>query len=300
MFAYRKSGRIRIIANLTFLISFACFGEIRVTDDLGREIVLSAPASRIVSLAPHNTENLFTAGAGELIVGTVDHSDFPEQALAIPRVGNYKQINIETIIGLKPDLVVAWSSGNRKESIERLIDFGLPVFYSEPITFEQIIGNVERLAQLTGRVQYAAPELEQMRNTHVALQKEYLGKLPVKVFFQVWNEPLITLNRDHSVNQAFDLCSGVNIFADEPTIAPRVSVEGVVAKNPQLILLAGHNQRQSAGWVDLWSKWPSIEAVSADQVKHVDANIINRPTRRFLQGTAQICQLIAQARRGLK
>jgi len=292
------SGQV-LFAGLAFFISSLCFAQIIVTDDLGREVRLAKPAQRIVSLAPHNTENLFTAGAGEQIVGTVDHSDFPKQALDIQRIGNYKQVNIEAILGLKPDLIVAWSSGNTDESVQRLIDLGLPVFYSEPETFEQIISNVERLARLSGNLERAAPRLTEMRKTYQALQTEYAGKQPVRVFYQVWDQPLITLNGEHSVSHAFELCGGINVFTDEPTIAPRINIEGVIAKNPQIILLAGHSAAQSVGWIDTWAKWPSIDAVAADQVKHIDADVINRPTQRFLEGTRQICELIDTARAAL-
>jgi iron complex transport system substrate-binding protein len=285
-----------LLAGLTFFISNVCLAQLNVKDDLGRDVHLARAAQRVVSLAPHNTENLFTAGAGGQIVGTVDHSDFPEQALDIPRVGNYKQVNIEAVLGLKPDLIVAWSSGNTDESVQRLIDLGIPVFFSEPITFAQIISNIERLARLTGHSEDAAPRLASMRRTYLELQTEYAAKTPLKIFYQVWDQPLITLNADHSVSHAFALCGGVNVFAEEPTIAPRINIEGVIAKNPQLILLAGHNETQSASWIDSWSKWPSIDAVSNGQIKHVNGDVINRPTQRFFEGTRQICELIEVAR----
>ncbi len=299
MLHYFKPGQA-LLVGLAFFVSMACFADIRVTDDLGRQVRLTEPAQRIISLAPHNTENLFTAGAGEQIVATVDHSDYPEQAMDIQRIGNYKQFNIEAILGLKPDLIVAWSSGNTDESVQRLIDLGIPVFYSEPATFEQIISNVERLARLSGRLQRATPRLAEMQQTYQAIRAEYADKQMLRVFYQVWDQPLITLNGEHSVSHAFELCGGINVFADEPTIAPRINVEGVIAKNPQLILLAGHSATQSAGWIDTWSRWPSIDAVSAGQVKHIDANVINRPTQRFLEGTRQICELIDAARQRLQ
>lgn len=294
VFSIRSSPAL--LAGLALFVSSICVAQVSVKDDLGRDVRLAQAAQRVVSLAPHNTENLFTAGAGEQIVGTVDHSDFPEQALDIPRVGNYKQVNIEAVLGLKPDLIVAWASGNTDESVQRLIDLGIPVFFSEPLTFAQIISNIERLARLTGRLEDAAPHLASMRRTYLELQTEYAAKNPLKVFYQVWDHPLITLNGDHSVSHAFALCGGVNVFADEPTIAPRINIEGVISKNPQLILLAGHNETQSAGWIDSWSKWPSIDAVSTGQVKHIDGDVINRPTQRFFEGTRQICELIEVAR----
>jgi iron complex transport system substrate-binding protein len=299
MLPLNKLRQVRLLAGLALFVTTACFGEVRVVDDLGREIVLDAPAQRIVSLAPHNTENLFTAGAGKYIVGTVDHSDFPESALYIARVGNYKQVNIEAVLGLKPDLIIAWSTGNTDESIERLIDLGIPVFYSEPTTFELIISNIERFSQLTAEYENTEPRIQEMRQLHQRLIDDYASKSPVTVYYQVWDQPLITLNGDHSVSRAFEVCGGINVFSDEPTIAPRINIEGVIAKNPQLILLAGHNNTQSLSWVEGWMKWPAIEAVSHDQVKHIDADVVNRPTRRFLEGTREICELIDAARKQL-
>jgi iron complex transport system substrate-binding protein len=299
MVSQNKLGQL-LLAGLTFFISAACFAQISVKDDLGRVVRLAEPAKRIVSLAPHNTENLFTAGAGAQIVGTVDHSDYPQQALDIPRVGNYKQVNIEAILGLKPDLIIAWSSGNTNESVQRLIDLGIPVFYSEPHTFEEIINNIERLARLSGQLKNATPRLEGMRQTFRDLESDYSGKKPLKIFYQVWDQPLITLNGDHSVSHAFELCGGINVFADQPTIAPRINIEGVIAQNPQLILLAGHSATQTASWIDTWSKWTSIDAVSSGQIKNIDADVMNRPTLRFLEGTRQVCEIIESARRAIE
>lgn len=281
---------------ILLLASGSCFAEIRVLDDLGRVVELPAPARRIVSLAPHNTENLFTAGAGDLIVGTVDYSDFPEQALSISRVGNYKQINFEAVLGLKPDLIIAWSSGNLEETGRRLETLGLPVFYSEPSTFELIISNVERFGQLSNRRSQAQKAAEEMREVLNTLNREYAAKSPVSVFYQVWYQPLITLNGQHAVSRALEVCGGVNVFADEPTIAPRINVESVISRNPQLILLAGHDNTQTSSWLDNWEKWPAIRAVSDQQVKFVNPDIINRPTRRFLEATREICKLIDSAR----
>lgn len=270
--------------------------EVRVVDDLGRTVELAAPAQRIVSLAPHNAENLFTAGAGDLLVGTVDHSDYPEQALKIPRIGNYKQVNFEAVLGLKPDLVLAWDSGNPDAIGQRLEDLGLPVFYTEPDGFERIISNIERFGQLTARESSANMAAAEMRALLQQLKRSYMHKPPVSVFYQVWDQPLITLNGEHSVSRALAVCGGVNVFADEPTIAPRINVEGVLAANPQLILLAGHANAQTTGWREKWQQWPAIEAVARGQLHYVNPDIINRPTRRFLEGTREVCEIIDAVR----
>ena len=287
------------LAVMLAILSAASVAEIHITDDLGREITLASPARRIVSLAPHNTENLFTAGAGEFIVGTVDYSDFPAKALDIPRIGGYKKINIEAVIAAKPDLVVAWSSGNPSAPVQRLIDFGIPVFYSEPGTFEKIISNIERFSLIADTQALAAPRLDEMRQTLAALQQQYSQQAPVSVFYQVWNQPLITLNGEHSVSHAFKICGATNVFNDEPTIAPRINIEGVIASNPQLIILAGHTQAQAREWGQMWKQWPAIDAVKNGAISFIESDIINRPTKRFIMGTQQICQLIDEARKNL-
>lgn len=276
----------------------AAAAQIRVKDDLGRELVFDSPVKRIISLAPHNTENLFSAGAGDLIVGTVDSSDYPAAALDIPRVGNYTQFNIEAILKLKPDLIVAWVSGNNNSSVQRLIELGLPVFFSEPTDFVKIISNIERFAQISGQQATAAPRLAQMRSILQTLSQQYSGKTPVRVFYQVWAQPLITLNGQHSVSRSIEICGGVNVFANEPTIAPKINIEAVIAKNPQLILLAGHDIKQASSWVDYWNKWPAINAVRRQQLKPINADIMNRPTQRFLNGARTVCKLIDAARPG--
>jgi len=251
-----ETGRRHLLMALAFVFwapfwASAEAAEIRVVDDLGRELIFDRPVQRIISLAPHNTENLFSAGAGDLIVGTVDSSDYPAAALDIPRVGNYTKFNIEAILKLKPDLIVAWASGNNNNSVQRLINLGLPVFFSEPADFEKIISNIERFAQLSGQQQTAAPRLAQMRSTIAALTQQYSNTPPVRVFYQVWAQPLITLN---------------------------------------------HDQTQAASWIDFWNKWPAIDAVKHQQLRPINADIMNRPTQRFLEGARIVCDLIDKAR----
>lgn len=290
-------GKILVSVAGLLLAGNPAHAEINVVDDGGRTITLSSPAERIVSLAPHITENLFTAGAGSLIVGTVEYSDFPKQALDIPRVGNYKRISLETVLALKPDLVVAWSSGNPEEMSTRMEALGLPVFYTNPTRFETIISNIERFGQLTGHVSTAEQAASQMRALLEELRHNYAHKTPVRVFYQVWDQPLMTLNGEHAVSRALETCAGVNVFAAEPTIAPRINIEGVLNANPQLILLAGHDNAQASGWLEKWQHWPAIDAVSKKQIHYLNPDIINRPTRRFLEGTRKVCEIIDAVRK---
>ena len=292
----RHLGTLLIALAGLLLVGNQALAEISVIDDLGRRITLTTAAQRIVSLAPHNTENLFTAGAGEQIVGAVEHSDFPEQAHAIPRVGDYKRISLETVLSLKPDLIVAWSSGNPDEMGKRLENLGLPVFYTNPTSFEIIISNIERFGQLTGHVATARSAATQMRELLGELRQSYSNKAPIRVLYQVWDQPLMTLNGEHAVSRALETCGGINVFAAEPTIAPRINVEGVLSANPQLILLAGHDNARASAWLEKWQQWPAIEAVARGQIRYVNPDIINRPTRRFLEGTRDVCEIIDAVR----
>lgn len=270
-------------------------GAVEVTDDLGRQVVLSHSARRIVSLAPHNTENLFSAGAGQWLVATVEHSDFPPAARDIPRIGNYRQINIESLLALKPDLVVVWASGNPPELLEKLEQLGLTLFYSEPKTFPQVVDNIRKLSILGGTEKQSTPPLKRLLADYSALKQKYAGRKRLSVFYQLWNEPLMTLNGGHLVSNAIEICGGHNVFADLPMIAPRVNVESVLVKNPDVILIAGQgiNRQPEPG---RWRRWPSLGAVQNNHIFSVNSDLLHRQTARFLQGMKQVCGLLDQAR----
>jgi iron complex transport system substrate-binding protein len=286
----QKSARLPML--VTWLIfwglPFPGFAETRVVDDFGHDVVLSKPAQRIISLAPHNTENLFSAGAGHKIVGVVEYSDYPPQALEIQSVGSYIQFNLELIVSLEPDLIVAWQNGNNRESLERLESLGFTVYYSEPRTFQDILDNIVELAQLAGTADKMAPGVNDFAGEIRSLQQQYENKSGLDVFYQVWTDPLMTLNGDHFITRVLDLCGADNLFADLPIIAPRVSIESVIEANPDVIV---------TGMVDglkpdmsLWDDWQTIKAVHNKSYIFVDSDVMHRHTLRMLEGISGFCQ----------
>jgi iron complex transport system substrate-binding protein len=273
--------------------------RIEVTDDLGHAVHLDEPADRIVSLAPHATELLFAAGAGERVVGTVQYSDYPPAARSIPRVGGYDAVDLERIVALQPDLVITWHSGNGPGLAARLRELGLTVYVSEPRRLSDIPHALTAFGRLAGTAAVAAAAAARFRNRTAALAERYAHRPPVRVFYQIWDEPLLSVNGDHLISEIMRLCGGRNVFADLRTLVPRLSVEAVLAANPEAIVASGKGVSRPE-WLDRWHAWPSLTAVRRGNLFHVPPDLIQRHSPRVLDGAERLCgQLqIARQRRG--
>ena len=210
--------------------------QILLRDDSNTDVRLAAPAKRIVSLAPNITEVVYAAGAGDKLVGTVDFSDYPVAAKQLPRVGSYARVDVEAIVALKPDLVLAWDSGNPPASITQLRKLGIPVFVTEPKTLDDVARDIERYSTLAGTEALGKAAAKDFRSRLAALKKQYAARKPVRVFYEVWDEPLMTVNGKQIISDVIRLCGGDNIFADLPALAPTVSVEAVLAANPDALV----------------------------------------------------------------
>lgn len=266
-----------------------------VVDNTGRMLTLEQPAQRIISLAPHITENLFSAGLGDKVVGTVSYSNYPEEAKSIPRIGTYKAINIEAIIALKPDLIVAWHSGNVFRQVEKLASLGLPVFFSEPRELADIAVNIEQLGKLGGTEAIAKEEADAFRQTLAKLRQTYQSKAQVRTLYQVWNAPLMSINQDHFISKAIEICGGVNVFSDAPTLVPQFGVESIIARNPEVII-AGTMPKFRTAWANDWQRWKGVEAVQHQHLYFLSADHMQRPTFRALKGIAELCTYIDKTR----
>ena len=277
----------------------AAFGgaraDINVTDDTGAGVRLATPAKRIVSLAPHVTETLFAIGAGERIVGTVDYSDYPEAAQKIVRVGGYSRIDLEAIAALKPDLVIAWESGNSKAHVEKLRALGLPLYVTQPNRIDDVATALERYGQLTGNAAAGRLAASRFRERLEGLRKRYAARPKVRTFYQIWKQPLMTVGAQQIIGDAIKLCGGENVFAALPTMAPTVTVEGVIAANPEAIVASGMDDSRPE-WLDDWKRWTSITAVARDNLFFVQPELIQRHTPRLLDGTERLCQHLETAR----
>ncbi len=289
------SLRKRLSFILTALFVAPAYAEVRVTDDLGQTIVLAQSAQRIVSLAPHVTEMLFAAGAGERIVGAVQYSDYPESAQRIPRVGGYTSLDLEAVVALRPDLIVAWKSGNPAQQLEKLRGLGFAVYITEPRHIEDVPRDIERLGQLAGTAVAAHKTAVAFRARHEVLRRRYGGRPAVDVFYQIWDHPLMTVNGEHLISDVLRLCGGRNVFASLPVLAPKVDVEAVLAADPEAIVASGMGEARPE-WLDTWRRWPQLRAVRHNDLFFIPPDLIQRHTPRILDGAERLCTALEQAR----
>jgi iron complex transport system substrate-binding protein len=264
----------------------AASADVRVRDDAGVEVVLAAPARRIVSLAPHATELLFAAGAGERVVGVVRGSDHPAAARSLPVVGDAHAIDVERILLARPDLVVAWP-WTVPAQVEKLRAGGIAIYTSDPRTIDGIASGIGHLGVLAGTPDAADAALRAFR-AKLAAARTDAGPARVRVFYEIWHQPLFTIGGKHLISQAIALCGGENVFAAQAVPAPQVSVEAVIAARPEVIV-AGTDDAKRPDWLDAWRRWPAIPAVRDDRLRVVDANMLHRPGPRFADGVAQLC-----------
>lgn len=274
------------------------FAAVSAIDDEGTLIELAEPATRIISLAPSLTELLFAAGAGAQIVGVVNYSDYPPAANAIQIVGRHDLLDMERILQLDPELIVAWQSGNPRASVARLRELGFQVYVAEPKQLESIPSHMERLAGLTGTSVEGDQAAAEFRETLDALSAQYRNAAPVSVFYQVWDVPLISAGGNELINDIIMLCGGRNIFADIALVAPKVSTEAVLARNPAAIIASGMDIERPE-WLDDWARWPSITAIKYDNLFFVPPELLQRHTPRALIGARMLCEQLAQARASL-
>jgi len=270
---------------------------ITVRDDDGNVVTLQKPAQRVIAMSPHVTELLFAAGGADKIVGAVTYSDFPEAAKKIPRVGDNRQIDMERVIAMKPDLIVIWMHGNVERQIEMLRQLKVPLYHSEPLKLEGISENVERLGQLMGTEKVAQPAADDIRKQFTALGKQYSTRPPVRLFYQVWDKPLYTLSSKSIVSDAIQLCGGVNIFADLKVTAPVVSVEAVLQADPEAII---GTSEKDYGSVDLWRPYSTMTAVKNDNLFRLEGELLNRAGPRMVAGAAALCERLDTARKHRK
>ncbi|MET0962994.1 MAG: cobalamin-binding protein [Noviherbaspirillum sp.] len=268
---------------------------ISVRDGSGATVTVERPAQRVATLAPHATELVFAAGAGARIVAAGDYSDYPPAAAAIPRVGSNRLIDTERLVALRPDLLVVWLGGNAERQLEPLRRLGVPVYQSAPKSLDDIAGEIERLGRLTGTSATAQPAADALRARLAALAPRYRDKPQVRVFYQVWEQPLYTLNGRQIVSDAIRLCGGVNVFADLPALAPTVSIEAVLQANPEVIIRGARPGEQAPG-LAMWKPYPALLAAQRGNLYTVDADLMARAGPRMVDGAEALCARLDEAR----
>ena len=275
--------------------SSALAAGISVRDDTGATVSLAQPAQRIVTLSPHLAETVFAAGAGGQIVGTVDYSNYPEAARRIPRVGGYSGFDLEAVVALKPDLIIAWEGGNAPAHLQKLRRLGLPVYLSQISRLEDIAGEIERIGVLAGTRQSADTAARTFRQRLADLQARYAGRPVVRTFYEVWHQPLKTIGGQQFISSVIRLCGGENVFGTLTATAPDVTVEAVLAANPEAIIASGMGEARPE-WLDDWQARPGLLAAKRKNLFFIPPDLIQRHTPRLLDGAERLCQHLETAR----
>lgn len=264
----------------------------------GVSVTLKAPAQRVVSLAPDFAELLYDVGAGAALVGTSEYSDHPEAAKQVPRVGDSFHVDVEKILVLKPDLVLVWQGGTPQALIDKLRALKLPVLAMGTHELPDIAANLETLGSATGHGAEAAKAAGDFRERLAALQDSYAKATPIRVFYEISPQPLFTVGGEQSISRLLQLCGGRNIFADLSALAPVVSLEAVLARDPQAIV-TGDGEGDAAQRLKLWQQWPGLAAVRYGNLFTVDDGAISSATPRLLDAGRQVCDELDQARKHL-
>lgn len=287
-----------------FIIIFICFfsqqniasdNSISVVDFTDKTVQLKKPAKRIVALAPHIVENVFSAGAGEQLVGVVMFSNYPEQAKNITLVGGYEKINLEALVGLEPDLVLGWQSGNQNKIFQKIRNLGIPLYIDQPKSLEDVARVIRDIGVLSGNEQTSKQTAEYYLSELNILKNKFKSVAKLDVFYQVWNDPLYTINGEHIISDVIQLCGGNNIYADETIISPVINIESLIGRDPDVIIASGMGEERPE-WLEDWKKWPQLNAVKKDNLYFVPPDIIQRHTVRILQGAKIMCEHLQTTR----
>jgi len=279
------------------VVAHADPAPLRLVDDAGQEVVLKHPARRIVALAPHLTELVYAAGAGEQLVAVGKYSDFPAEALKKPVISDAFAVNYEALTQLKPDLVLVWGSGTPERIKSKLRTLGIPVYEVEIRNVAGLGETLRGIGRLAGTEGVAQARAQAIASDWAALKASYGNRKPVRVFFQLWDAPLMTLNGQHLISSAITACGGSNVFAELPTLTATVSWEAAVQRDPELVVTAGSASEHAKP--GRWGEFKQVSATQHGEFGHVEGDLIARSGPRFVDGARELCEAIDDARRGL-
>lgn len=250
---------------------------------------------RIVSLSPHITELLFAAGAGDRIVGVDDSSDYPAEVAGVARVGEPAALDVEGLLKLKPTLIVLWDSGTPARRKAELAGLKLRLYVTDQRHLDDIGTTLLEFGRLAGTETVAGAAARRYRMELAQLRTQYAARPRLKVFYQVWDRPLYTLSGEHVVSEVLSLCGGDNVFAELSTLAPAIDKEAVLARNPEVILIAATGAEGARQTLE-WSRFSDLRAVRGHHVFTVDPSLVGRMAPRILQGVREVCGLLDAAR----
>lgn len=295
------SSRYLLIAFLCLAGAFAARPVaadivLRQADDT--RLVLATPAEKIVTLAPNLAELVYAAGAGGKLAGTVEYSNYPPPVKRVPRIGDAFRVDLERIVQLEPDLVIAWPSGNPLTALQKLEQLGLVVWRIEITRPEQIADSVQHIAEAAGTEDLGLAAAAQLRQRLASLKRANAGKTPVSYFYQVSPRPLYTVNGSHIISRGLEVCAAHNIFSDLVALAPQIALEALIAADPQ-VMIAPQVEGESPA-LQAWQDWPNLRAVRNGAFVHLPADEISQATPRFLDSLELACKLLDPMRKPIQ
>ena len=262
----------------------------------------ASPPQRIVSLSPHVTELLYSAGLGDRVVGVSESCDFPEEAKLKPRISGYRGTNVEAVLALKPDLVVSWPGGNRAADVETIARLGITVHASELSTLASITGELRRFSRWSSASATRNNALQQAQAADAlmeSLRKQYVSARKVSVFYQLGEGRLFTLTDKHVISEALSMCGAENVFGKLALSAPEVSREAVLNARPDAVLVA-----DPSSLLSVRESWRAsnlfVAADVRERVAAVDGARLHRPTLRTFAAVKAMCDTINQIRTTLR
>ena len=263
-----------------------------LTDMLGRRVAVPARAVRIVSLAPSITETVFALGEGERLVGVTDYCDYPPEAAKKPRVGGIATPSFEAILALRPDLVLATSESNYAEHVQRLTALGLPVYVIRPVDFETVLESIERIGAVLGREAAGRTRVAAMRQEADAIARSVAGVPRPRVLYVVWPNPLIAPGRGTLITELIQRAGGESVTGTEPLPYPRLSLETVVERRPERIIVGRHSEATAQELLRGWEQLSAVAAVREGRVYAVDGDLVHRPGPRMIEALRALARAL--------
>lgn len=249
-------------------------------------------ARRIVTLAPHIAEIVAASGAAGRIVGVSRYSDYPQAVKRLPVIGDAARLDIERIVALRPDIVIGWLSGNSRHDFAQLERLGIRVFVTESRRLADIPKAWNDIAMAIGGD--ASASIKALTEA-LARQRTRPHSPRLSVFYQIWAQPPMTLSGAHWVSDVLELCGGRNIFAELKPLAPTVSIESILARNPDVIM-AAVSDNDARIHLDGWRRYPQLRAVRSQRLYAINADLLHRPTPRLVGAIDQVCAVLDRAR----
>lgn len=281
---------IAVLCSVLLLGSADTESAISLPQADGSTLELNAPAERLVTLSPHLAELVFAAGAGLHLIATVEYSEYPAAAAAVPRIGDAFRIDVERVLSLKPDLVIAWDSGNPRQATDQLNALGIPVWRIEIREPAEIARVIELIGAASAGPVTAGTAATQFRRRLQTLANRYSSRQALDFFYQVDARPLFTINGEHLISKGLSLCGGHNVFYDQPGLAFNVARESVIVADPEVLIAPFTNIEPDP--LDAWHEWPGMQAVRRDALLLLPADEISRATPRLLDALELACRLL--------